>query len=79
MMGFGFGMGGLGLIFMVLFWVGLIVLAIWLVGLLFPSTKKQVNSGDERSPSAQEILKTRYAQGELTSEQYQEMLQTLQE
>jgi len=72
-------MMGFGLIFMVLFWVGLIVLAIWLVGLLFPSTKNQNNATDNSRPAfAQEILKTRYARGEITHDQYQEMLQTLQ-
>ena len=73
-------MMGFGLIFMLLFWAGLIVLAIWLVGLLFPSTKNQNNTAANGGPaSAQEILKTRYARGEITQEQYQEMLQTLQE
>jgi uncharacterized membrane protein len=72
-------MMGLGLIFMILFWVGLIVLSIWLVGLLFPSTKNQNNATDNGRPvSAQEILKTRYVRGEITQEQYYEMLQTLQ-
>lgn len=77
MMGLGLGMGVFGLITMVLFWGGLIALAVWLVWLLFPSIKKQ--SGDGGTPlSAPDILKTRYAQGELTREQYQEMLQNLQ-
>ncbi len=73
-------MMGFGLIFMILFWVGLVALAIWLIGLLFPSAKKQDNAGDSGTPaSAQEILKTRYARGEITQEQYQDMLQTLQQ
>jgi putative membrane protein len=72
-------MMGFGLIFMILFWVGLVALAVWLIGLLFPSTKKQDNAGDSDTPvSAQEILKTRYARGEITQEQYQDMLHTLQ-
>jgi len=69
---------GLGLIWMLLFWVGLIVLAVWLVGLLFPAAKKQ-NTDDNTSLSAEEILKIRYAQGELTAEEYQEMLRTIQQ
>jgi len=71
-------MMGLGLIWMLLFWVGLIVLAVWLVGLLFPAAKKQ-NTDDNTSLSAEEILKIRYAQGELTAEEYQEMLRTIQQ
>jgi putative membrane protein len=79
MMGFGLGMGFLGFIWMLLFWVGLIILAIWLVGLLFPSTKTRQDTANRRTLSAQEILNTRYAQGELTAEQYQEMRQTMQQ
>ncbi len=36
----GFGMGILGLITMLIFWGGLLALAVWLVGLLFPTPKK---------------------------------------
>jgi uncharacterized membrane protein len=68
---------GLGFIWMLLFWGGLIALAIWLVGLLFPSAKRQNDAGKELSPAVQDILKARYARGELTAEAYQEMLQTI--
>jgi putative membrane protein len=77
MMGFGFGMGIFGLLLMILFWGGLIALAVWLVGLLFP-TVKQSDNNNVHSPSAREILKARYARGELTQEQYQQILQTIQ-
>lgn len=79
MMGFGLGMSFLGFIGMLLFWAGLIILAIWLVGLLFPSTKSRPENANRRTLSAQEILSTRYAQGELSAEQYQEMRQTMQQ
>ena len=69
---------GFGFIWMLLFWGGLIALAIWLVRLLFPSANKQNDAGSEASPSARNILKGRYARGELTAEEYQEMLQTIQ-
>lgn len=69
---------GFGFIWMLLFWGGLIALAVWLVGLLFPSAKRQNDAGNEASPSAQNILKARYAQGELTAEEYQTMSQTIQ-
>lgn len=71
-------MMGFGLIWMLLFWVGLIVLAIWLIGLLFPTVTGQ-KKDDNTSLSAEEILKARYTQGELTNEEYQEMLKTIQE
>jgi putative membrane protein len=74
MMGLGLGMGVFGFLWMLLFWAGLILLAIWLVGLLFPAAKTH----DQAEPgTALEILKRRYANGELTTEQYQQMLQTL--
>ena len=72
MMGLGFGF-----IWMLLFWGGLILLAIWLIGVLFPSTGQQTSNNDARSPSAQDILKARYASGEITAEEYQEMLNTI--
>jgi len=71
-------MMGFGIIWMVLFWGGLIALAIWLIGLLFPSVKEQASNDDKTPSSAQEILQARYARGELTTEEYQEMLQTIQ-
>ena len=78
MMGGGVFGAGFGLIWMLLFWVGLIVLAVWLIGLLFPAAKRQ-NTDDNSSLSAEEILKVRFAQGELTVEEYQEMLRTIQQ
>ncbi len=77
MMGGGMIGLGFGFIWMLLFWGGLIALAVWLVGLLFPSGHRQNDVGNEASPSAQEILKARYARGELTTEEYQTMSQTI--
>ena len=74
MMGLGFGF-----IWMLLFWGGLILLAIWLIGVLFPSTNQQTSNDAPRSPSAQDILKARYASGEITAEENQEMLTTIQQ
>ncbi|MFC1974791.1 SHOCT domain-containing protein [Chloroflexota bacterium] len=76
-MGFGLSMGLWGWISMLLFWGGLIVLAIWVIGLLFPSVKKQGNQQNDPL-SAQEILDIRYARGELTTEQYQQVSQNIQ-
>jgi putative membrane protein len=73
------GIGGFGMIWMLLFWVGLIVVAIWLVALLFPSTKTQDTDRNDPSPSAPEILRERYARGELSTDQYKEMLKTIEQ
>jgi uncharacterized membrane protein len=62
-------MDAFGLIMMLLFWVGVVVLAIWLVGLLFPVAKKQ--SDDSDPPLA--ASEVRQARGELTDEQDQSM------
>jgi uncharacterized membrane protein len=64
MMGFG-----------LLFWGGLIALVLWLLGIIPPSNKSSKSSD---GMSAREILDMRYAQGELTKEKYQEMLDTIQ-
>jgi uncharacterized membrane protein len=79
MMGYGLGMGIFDLVWMLLFWGGVIVLAVWLIRLLFPSAKVQQGTHNSGMLSAPEILKTRYAHGELTAEQYQEMLQTIRQ
>jgi putative membrane protein len=69
MMGFGMGFGA---IIMLLFWGAII----WLViSLINAGTKKS----EETSESALEILKKRYARGEITREQYLEMEKELKE
>jgi putative membrane protein len=64
----GWGMGG-GWLFMVLFW-GLVIAAI--VAVVVSFTRKSGGNGT-KSESAMEILKKRYAKGEITKEQYDNM------
>ena len=74
MMG-GYGMGGFGFggIFMILWWiliiVGIVVLVKWLVG----STPSHGGS----SGRALDILKERYARGEIDEQEYQKKKQDL--
>ena len=71
MMGFGM-MGGLGLIGLILsvaIIVGIVALVVWAVKRL--SAQGNQPSGGQ---SAREILQARYARGEITREQYQQML-----
>jgi putative membrane protein len=75
MMGLGFGV--FGLLFMLLFWGGLIGLAVWLVSALFPRSDRRLPDPDERALSASQILDRRYARGEITREQYELMKQDL--
>lgn len=63
--GFGMGIGGW---FMIIFWVGVIVAVVWLV-----STMMRGGTGVSGldAPSALEILKRRYAQGEISKDEYE--------
>ena len=65
-------MMGLGMLFMVLFWIlviaGVVYLIKWLIG--------QGITG--RPETALDILKKRYARGEISKQEYEEMKQNLQ-
>jgi uncharacterized membrane protein len=68
----GFGwMSVLGWAGMLLFWGGLILLTVWAVRSFLP--------GDRRSDkdTAQEVLRRRYAAGEISAAEYQQALKTL--
>lgn len=58
-------------LWMTAFWIGVVALAVWAAGRLFPS----VPSPRARTP--REILDGRYARGELTREQYQALRKEL--
>lgn len=71
-------MMGFGFIWMLLFWAGIILLAVWLIAVLFPSSPQPPSSnGSNIRASARDILDQRYACGELSREQYETMRQTL--
>lgn len=74
MTGFGMGFGGIGLILMILFWGGLIFGGIWLVKTVFTNSQ-QTSSGrpEPRQPTAREILDQRYARGEISREEYEQV------
>jgi len=72
------GMGLWGLLAMLLFWGGLIALAILLVKALFPGSPQPPPPSQESDGSARAILDKRYARGELSSEQYEMMKQDLE-
>ena len=73
MTGFGMGFGLIGLVFMILFWGGLILLALWLVKTIFGNNQPALPPTLEGHESAREILDQRYARGEITREQYDRM------
>ena len=78
----GYNIGPFGWVFMIIFWVIVIGLGFWLVARIFPqvtNTLSSTNSGgqDQREESGLEIIKRRYARGEITETEYKEMRQTL--
>jgi putative membrane protein len=76
------GFGGFGMMFwMVIFWVVVVGVALWLLSRLFPGAGRR-SSLDRSSVSdmaingsgrALDILKERYARGEITKTEYQEI------
>jgi putative membrane protein len=65
------GMGWLGLLAMLLFWVGLIALVIWGVSNLLPIQRPAAQS------DAVEIVRQRFARGEISREEYLQAVETL--
>ena len=58
------GFGWLGMLVMALFWIGVIVLVVWGASNLFSTRQPNVE------PGAEEILKQRYARGEISREEF---------
>lgn len=76
MMGMSFGFG---LVFMIFFWLLIIALAVWLLSKLFPSSGDPSKAFQrEGTEKPLEILKRRYAQGEISGPEYEEMMRVIQ-
>ena len=74
--GFGFG-GIIPMVLTILFWIALIALAVWLISSLVSRASSQPHSNLPVAESALDILKKRYARGEITKEQFDEMRRDL--
>ena len=72
MNGFGFG-GIIPMILTILFWIAIIALAVRLISSLVSRTSNQPPSNLPPAESALDILKKRYARGEITREQFEAM------
>ncbi len=68
------GFGGIGLILMILFWGGLTLGGVWLVKTFFTGGQ-QSRAGDmtPKQASPREILDQRYARGEISREEYEQI------
>ncbi len=70
--------GGIGLLLMVLFWVVLIAGGIWFVRAVFTSApQNHAGNAISRQASPREILDQRYARGEISREEYENIKQDL--
>jgi putative membrane protein len=67
------GMGWFGMIFMIIFWgliiVGLVLLIRWLI----PNTISRASSDVRIGSKAMDILKERYARGEINLDEFESM------
>ena len=67
---YGWGMmGGWGILTMALFWIGLILLIVWVVRSVVGANQ----SGGGGSATARDILDQRYARSEITRKEYEQM------
>jgi putative membrane protein len=58
------GMGWLGMVMMALLWIGVLLLIVWGLSSMFPTRRQNVE------PDAEEILKQRFARGEISREEF---------
>lgn len=78
MNGFGMGFGGFGFLFMAIFWIVIIAAAIWLLSNLFPRSST-TRPPQDTPESVVDILKRRYARGEINKEEYETMRHDLEQ
>ena len=75
----GFGMGFTGYIWMIAFWLLIIGGGIWLLTILFPRTRTVSRNESELNHDGLSILQQRYAQGELSKEEYETIRRDLEQ
>ena len=77
MMG-GWGMGWLSMVFMIILWVLVIVGLVFLIKWVIQTTKGEKTIVGASSTRATDILKERYARGEINKEEFEKMKRDLQ-
>jgi putative membrane protein len=71
--GYGWGWMAFGAAWMVLFWGGIIALAVWVVSRLTGDREKGRDQRMQEGRSPLDIAKERYARGEITREQFEQL------
>ncbi len=78
MMGGGSGFGLAGILLNLLLLVGLVAVIVWVVTTILPTRLTQGQRPEERvTDSGEEILRERFARGEIDAEEYERSLETL--
>jgi putative membrane protein len=73
-------MGGGGWLWMLLpllFWGGLLAFAAWALVRIFPNRSSDDRGAGGQEESAEEILRKRFARGEIAAEEYQRSIEVL--
>jgi putative membrane protein len=65
------------ILFPILFWGGIVFLIAWTVTRIFPRSRGYGDRSEAPRDSAEEILRERFARGEITSEEYEKSLEIL--
>jgi putative membrane protein len=68
----GWGMGWIGGIFMILFWILIVVALVLFIRWLVQNTRGGTTSSRTESSRALDILKERYARGEIDKQEFEE-------
>ena len=71
-MGYGYGMSWMGGIFMMVFWIAVIVAIVFLIRWLFVSSRTGGHGTVQGGETALDILKKRYARGEIDKQEFEE-------
>lgn len=78
--GVGLGLGGwLGMLGTIIVVIGVVLLIAWLVGRVAPTTQTHPPVGQPPGQDAFELLRTRFARGEITEGEYRSAKQVLEE
>ncbi|MEJ7843522.1 MAG: SHOCT domain-containing protein [Rubrobacter sp.] len=73
----GGGGGWLWMLLPLLFWGGLLAFAVWALIRIFPNRAGGNGDSGARGESAEEILRKRFARGEIDAEEYERTLEVL--